>query len=820
MAVGWAADKRAADLTKLPPAATAKVDYLRDIEPLFKSRCMACHGATKALGGLRLHLPAQILEGGDGGIVLTPGKSAESRLVHYIAGALEGKVMPPAGPRLTAQEVGLVRAWIDQGAELPKREGAAASPASIHWAFQPICKPAVPRVKQAAWVRNPIDAFILARLEAKGLKPAQLADPITQLRRVSLDLTGLPPAPEEVDTFLKDPSPDAFERAVDRLLTSPHYGERWGRQWLDLARYADSNGYSIDGARQMWLYRDWVIQALNADLPFDRFTIEQLAGDLLPNPSREQLIATGFHRNTLVNEEGGTDAEQFRIEAVGDRVDTTGAVWMGLTVGCAKCHTHKYDPLTQREYYQLFAFFNSQDEPNLSFPSPEQSRRLAELKRQLSEAQKALAEYDRLHTIAKGESRKDDPARKLLADRVAALQKDDREFARSVNTAMVLRERPEPRPTHLMIRGDFLRKGPLVRPNVPAVLPPLPPSGTDGHPTRLDLARWLVSEKNPLTPRVTVNRVWMQYFGQGLVETENDFGVQGSLPTHPELLDYLAATFAGVPGSRFPVSGSAVPITGNKQQGTGNREQGTPWSLKGLHRLIVTSATYRQSSKHRPELKAVDPRNLLLAKQNRLRLDAELIRDTALAASGLLSRKIGGPSVFPPHPPGTEALTQVKRVWTPSKGEDRYRRGLYTWHWRSNPFPLFVTFDAPNGNVTCTRRLRSNTPNQALMLANDEMFVEMAQSLGARALREGPSDDAGRIAWMFRRCVGRQPEPGEAARLGQFLRSQFAAFQAEPTEAEKAAPRDRPAGVDAPTGASWSALARVLLNLDEFITRE
>jgi hypothetical protein len=656
----------------------------------------------------------------------------------------------------------------------------APSSKLAHWAFQPL-RPVVPPTPRGP-TGNPIDAFIRARLAKEGLQPAPEAARVTLLRRLALDLTGLPPTLEEIDAFVKDRRPDAYERQVDRLLASPHHGERWGRHWLDLARYADSNGYSIDSPRTIWPYRDWVIAALNRDLPFDQFTIEQLAGDLLPGATLGQKTATGFHRNTLVNEEGGVDPEQFRVEAVLDRVNTTGSVWLGLTLGCAQCHNHKYDPLSQREYYQLFAFFNNQDEPNLPLgvPDPNPSPFKKGRKREL--------------------------------------------------TTMVLRERATPRETHVLLGGDFTRKGAQVGPGTPAVLPPLRDfrfwifdfglqedgkaaasienpkskiqnrkSKIENVPNRLDLARWLVRPDHPLTARVHVNRVWAQYFGVGLVETENDFGTRGTPPSHPELLDWLAAEFM--------------------------RQN---WSLKALHRLIVTSATYRQSSQARADLDAIDPRNRLLARQARLRLDAEIVRDVALAASGLLDRRIGGPSVFPPQPEGIYLFTQKPHAWKTSTGPDRYRRGLYTFFQRSAPYPALTVFDAPDANSACTRRGRSNTPLQALTLLNDRAFLELARGLAERVLREVPNGDPERLRYAFRLCLAREPSPLEAQRLERYLRLQLEEFEAEPAEAQALlAPLKKadpgavpPAAVDLPRRAAWTALARVLLNLDEFITRE
>jgi mono/diheme cytochrome c family protein len=758
-------------LVTTAPAAAADlaVDYAREIKPLLTRSCVDCHGPVKQRSGLRVDTVAALKEGGNSGPAIVPGRADESRLVHAVTGANDVIRMPPKEPHLTPAEIAVIKQWIDEGAKAPAEEAVAKE---IHWAFRPVQQPEMPAVRAAAWVRNRIDAFILARLEKESIAPSPEADRATLLRRLALDLTGLPPTPAEVDAFVADRGPDAYERQVDRLLASPHYGERWGRHWLDLARYADSNGYSIDAPRSIWPYRDWVINALNRDLPFDQFTVEQLAGDLLPDATVEQKVATGFHRNTQINEEGGIDKEQFRVESVVDRVNTTGAVWLGLTIGCCQCHNHKFDPLRQSEYYQLFAFFNNQDEPNLPL-GPADPKAPAS----------GVASAPRV------------PA----SGAASGPRAPGRRGAPQTLTTMVLQERATPRETHLLIGGDFTRKGMRVTPGTPAVLPPLPPPA-GRTPNRLDLARWLVDPQNPLTARVLVNRVWGQYFGLGLVETENDFGTQGTPPSHPELLDWLAAEVV--------------------RQG---------WSLKALHRLLVTSATYRQSSNARPELATVDPRNRLLARQARLRLEAEVVRDVCLAASGLLNPRVGGPSVFPPQPEGVGQFTQVKRAWAPSDGLARYRRGLYTHFWRAAPHPALTVFDAPDAGTTCTRRNRSNTPLQALTLLNDAGFSEYAYGLAARLLAETQlSGDSRLVRQAFRLCLGREPAEPELRRLAAFLTKQEARYAADAAGAAELLKGGGPAGqqlnevAGVPDGhkAALVLLARVLLNLDEFITRE
>ena len=664
----------------------------------------------------------------------------------------------------------------------------AAAKGEKHWAYVKPVRPVLPQVRDAQWPRNAIDYFVLARLEKEGIAPSPEPSRETLARRVYLDIVGLPPE--------RNLDRDRYDEVVLRLLESPHHGERWARWWLDVARYADSNGYSIDAPRSIWKYREWVINALNRDLPFDEFVIEQLAGDLLPNPTLEQKIATGFNRNTQINQEGGIDPEQFRVEGVMDRVNTTATAFLGLTVACAQCHDHKFDAISQREYYQFYAFFNNSIEdghgksaPEGMLEIPEEVEQSADLEKEIEETEGDLDRYLNTHgdALAKLEQAADvsklKPAvrqaiavpfaqRTLQQKRVAyaAFRPDDADFkARNAKlsrlekkeakpiTTLVMRELKDPRESVIFTKGDFTRRGEKVAPGVLKVLH----EPTQPLQNRLDLARWLVHPDNPLLARVIVNRVWQQYFGRGLVETENDFGVQGSPPSHPELLDWLATEFLQT------------------------------WSLKHIHRLIASSATYRQSSKVRPELSAIDPNNKLLARQNRLRLDAEVVRDVCLAASGLLNPKIGGPSVFPPQPTGVMTLGQVKRDWKPSTGPDRYRRGMYTFFWRATPHPALTVFDSADGLSTCTRRMRSNTPLQALTLLNDEAFYEFAHAFANGIIREGPKDDLSRIDYAFRLCLTRNPTAAECTRLLQLLGE-----------------------------TDWPTVARVLLNLDETISRE
>ena len=805
-----------------------------EVRPTFQTRCAQCHNDALRTSGFSVASRESVLQGGNRGEAVALDRPAESLLLRALRH--EGTLKMPAGGELAPAEIAAVERWIEIGAPWPEGQLAdRPDSGDRHWSFQPIERPAVPTVARPGWTRNPIDRFVLARLDEAGLQPSPEAAPATLLRRVHLDLTGIPPDPAEVRAYLADSRPDAYERLVERLLDSPRYGERWGRHWLDLARYADSNGYNADAPRKIWMYRDWVIGALNHDLPFDRFVIEQLAGDLLPNPTRQQLVATGFHRNTLLNLEGGVDFEQYRVEAVVDRVDVTGMAFLGLTLGCARCHDHKYDPISQREFYELFAFFNSIDElsgafdnaegrarayePVLEFGTAEQYARKAALQAQLramrteqrqyqaellakqSEWEAGLTE-DELGRLPVGVQRiLRTPPEKRLPGRLVyvknaylaqdlGFQERKRAIASvtellpDIPSTLIMRELPDSRPTHVLLQGDFLHKGVQVQPGTPAVLPPL----RGDRPSRLDFARWLVDSRNPLTPRVTVNRIWQRYFGRGIVPTENDFGAQGEPPSHPRLLDWLASEFVA-----------------------------QDWSLKALHRLILTSATYRQSSASRPDLAGKDESNTLFGRQNRLRVEAEIVRDLALSASGLLETEIGGPSVFPAQPPDV----MIRNPWPESTGKDRYRRGLYTHFWRTSPHPGLMVFDSPDSLTAATRRNRSNTPLQALTLLNDAGFHEFAQGLARRVLRERPDGpQAERLDHAFRVCLARSPSPIEREALQRLLAAQRDAFQTHPKRVGEALTLGAADGLEPAETAAWTAVAGVLMNLDEFITRE
>jgi len=685
-------------------SATYAQDFAKDVQPIFAERCVRCHGEKRQEGGLRLDVRRRAMQGGDTGLAISPKESAKSEIVQRITSTVKTKRMPPTGPLLTNTEIDLIRTWIDRGAAWPD---ALAGKESFqdHWAFRPVQRPTPPAVKSKDRVHNPIDAFILGRLEKNGLTLSPDADRPTLIRRLYLDLIGLPPSPDDVERFVKDDRSNAYEQLVDTLLDSRHFGERWGRHWLDLARFAESDGYENDRLRKdAWRYRDWVVDSFNRDMPFDQFTVEQLAGDLLPKPTTDQLIAVGLHRNTLWNSAASADKEEFRTLAIKDRTDTTGTAWMGLTLGCAKCHSHKYDPISQREYYQLYAFFNNTDNDDVKIPGD-----------------------------------------KAQAQSLRAVQRD----------------------TFVHQRGNFLQRGVAVKPGTPAFMPALKPSGASAN--RLDLARWLVTPEHPLTARVAVNHFWLHLFGQPLVPASDNFGLNGEPPTHPELLDWLASEF----------------VRGK-------------WSRKAILKTIVLSATYRQASKHRPELAKVDPNNRLLARQNRVRVEAEIVRDLALAVSGLLDPKLGGPSIVPPFPAGLlEQNVTNEGLKLPTK--EHHRRGIYIHVQRTLTHPSLAAFDVADGNQCSVQRERSVTPIQALTLLNDPVFVECSQALGKR-LCTATAEREDRLRLGFQLCLGRSPSAAELAVLVELVQAQ-----------QKFGATDE---------ATWAGVARTLINLEKFITRE
>ena len=989
-------------------AASAAPDFDKDVRPILSESCLECHSLDKAKGGLALVTREDAVKTLKSGVpALIPGKPAESELIKRVATTHDDEIMPPKEKKpLTAKQIETLRQWIASGADWP-----------AHWAYRPVGESEKLKVKSQKGEKNPIDGFVREKLAEAKIVPSPEADKVTLIRRVWYDLLGLPPTPEEVDAFVKDASPNAYEKVVDVALASQHFGERWGRHWLDMARYADSDGYEKDRPRpDAWRYRDWVIGAINADMPFDQFTIEQLAGDLLPDATQEQIVATAFHRQTLTNTEGGTDQEQFRVEATFDRTETTGTVWMGLSVGCARCHTHKYDQITQKEYFQIFAFYNNGDEVTRQVPtSPSEwsayeqkngsaVKKLVPLQKEVDQAKasipvklpewekevqarlakareakltqtftplevanisskagstfKALPDGSQLAggkaenvdvytieiaptakpitalqievlpdeslpkngpgrssggnfvlsevTATSGQlpvllhSAKADVEQKefkavgvidgkpetgwavggfvgkphiltlqlanpLPAGSPLRLQLDQnhgknhhnlgrfRVLAASEETeasiapqevVKILNEEPkrrnpvviealyawmekldvdvmmattelttaqaklpkaplmdvrviaqrnrDARTTKVLHRGDFLSPAEAVKPAALAVLPPIKTRAAEAD--RLDFARWLVSRENPLTARVTVNHIWARLFGEGIVRTVNDFGVRGDQPSHPVLLDWLAATFMDE----------------------------DHWSRKKFIKRIMMSATYRQSSAHRVDLLEVDPQNKLLARQNRMRVEGEVVRDLYLASSGLLSEKIGGPSVYPPMPPDIAALSYANNFkWATSTGENRNRRGMYTFFKRTAPHPDLMTFDCPDANTTNVKRTVSNTPLQALTTLNAESYAEAAKALAKRVMEDKAlANDDDRLARAFRLCVSRAPMEKELKSLRSLLYDSRTWYAGHAEEAKALIKGYESTGTATDELAAWTATARIVLNLDEFVTRE
>lgn len=1011
-------------------------DFAAEIEPIFRDKCYSCHGAEQQFGQLRLDSRSVATSAGPSGQRIVPHDALASSIYQRVAGLGEGNRMPMGG-QLSDAEIMLVKAWIDSGAVWPEGRGADAA-LHQHWAFVPPSRPEQPQLEDGHGAASPIDSFVLARLEAEGLEPSPAASKETLIRRLSLDLTGLPPSLEDTQHYLNDTAPGAYERLVDRLLASPHYGERWGRIWLDAARYADSDGFEKDKPRQVWFYRDWVVDALNSDMPYDRFVVEQVAGDLLPGTSQRERVATGFLRNSMINAEGGANPEQFRMEAMFDRMDAIGKAVLGLTVQCAQCHDHKFDPISQRDYYRMFAYINNSHESTQAVYSADEDRLRGEIFAEIREIEAGLrelspdwrermAEWEQSEAagqphwtvldthikLGSGEKYEVLPDKSILAQGYAPTRSvvtpeaqlepgtvrafrlelltdprlplggpgrsfrgtaaltefevevapaDDPEkwktlkiglatadvnpemsilnpflfpdkdnkrrivgdvgfaidgfamsawsidagpgrrntprkavfqlaepleieeptlvkFKLSMNhggynsddnqslnlgryrlsltaaenaeadplpesirelisrggqrtpeqeeelfgywrttvaewaeanrkiedlwgkypegsSQLVMDERPAPRMTSVLQRGDFLRPTEQVEAGVPGFLHPMP--GREELPSRLAFAQWLVDRDSPTTARAIVNRLWQGHFGTGIVETSEDLGRQAADPSHPELLDWLA-----------------VELMEND------------WSLKHMHRLIVSSETYRQSSRVTPRLLELDPNNRLLARGARFRVDGELVRDIALASSGLLTAQIGGAPVYPPAP---EFLFQPPvsygpKRWYTEDGAQRYRRSLYAFRYRSVPYPVLDTFDTPTGNFACVKRDRSNTPLQALVTLNEPVFMEAARELGRRTLDEGGADDPGRIDYAFKRVLARAPSDSERSELVALLGSQRERLQSGGLDAAQLAFGEQPPEPELADGnaaalAAWTAVSRVLLNLDEAITRE
>lgn len=734
-----------------PSAMAQPVSFDRDIRPILSSNCYGCHGpgVAEPMAGLHLHEPSRAVR---------PGSPDTSPLIQRVTAADAGARMPPpsAGEALTAVQVSLLERWIEEGASFQS-----------HWAFVPPLRPEVPRPAGRERARSPVDAFVRSRLASAGMEPSPAAGRRTLIRRLSLDLTGLPPSPPQVRRFVNDTRPGAYERLVDRLLASPHHGERMAQEWMDAARYADTTGFAADFPRPMWHYRDWIIEAFNSNMPFDRFTVEQLAGDMLPDSTQSQKIATGFHRNSMQALGANPPKEEFRIKGIVDRLDTTGRVWLGLTIACAECHDHKYDPISQREYYRLFAIFNNIPHYGEGF-EVHGPRMLADLD-------------DRSLKAIDGKRPGTDMA--TLRARLAA---------DGLLTAQVMVEMDTPRQTHVHVRGSFESKGERVSPGIPAILGRIP----DGERAdRLGFARSLVDGENPLVARVFANRLWQQFFGSGLVTTVEDFGNQGEPPSHPGLLDWLAVEFV---------------------------ESG--WDIRHIVRLIVTSDTYRQSSRSGEQLQASDPYNRLLARGPRGRLPAEQIRDGMLAVSGLLSPRVGGPSVYPVQPEQVGVFRDATAGrWKTSEGPDRHRRGIYTFWQRMYPYPSLVLFDAPSRERSCVRRARSNTPLQALVLLNDPVAFEAARAFAGRILSAAqPGTDAARIEFAYETALSRAPDEDEFRLFRSFLQGQRERFESSPGDAKAVAGGSGSGHAALPAAelATWTMAASTILALDEAITKQ
>ena len=827
----------------------AEIDFEKEIKPIFVKHCNDCHGPDAREGGLRFTGRKDLLLRNDSGkTAVVDGHSDQSELIHRITTKDEDEKMPPVdeGEPLSAHQILLLKKWIDSGAHWPETKDQKK-----HWSYIKPIRPELPKVNRQDWVQNPIDSFVLARMENldKPLAPSKQADPAKLLRRVYLDLIGLPPSPEEVDRFLKAPSKDHYEKIVNKLLASPRYGEKWARPWLDLARYADSNGFQADQIRSVWPYRDWVIKALNDDMPFDQFTIEQIAGDLLPKSQLSQKIATGFHRCTTCNIEAGVDPEENRTNQIIDRVNTTGLVWLGTTMECAQCHNHKYDPFTQQDYYQIFAFFNNTplevaqqnmsvsydfSGPKLLMPIPDKQQiKLANLNKQnekiqsqLKKRQKELTssragweelllasianpdtndipENIRKIILLKSTERSNDQKTKLsqfhenrdepcssMKKKLSRIKKEIDDL--QPDSTLVMVEMPKSRESYIFKRGEFLNKGAMVNQAIPNHLHSLPEGSSDN---RLGFANWLVSRENPLVARVTINRWWYDFFGRGIVTTQEDFGSQGDPPSHPKLLDWLAVELM---------------------------DHG--WSIKNIHKLIVTSATYQQSSHVTNEQLSDDPYNIYLARGSRLRLSAETIRDNALAISGLLSTKMYGPPVYPPQPENIwRHIGRGAPKYITSTNEDRYRRGIYVVWRRSAPYPSFINFDATD-RASCTiKRSRTNTPLQALTLLNDPAYVEITFGLAKRLAEKkikGNKSERERIEYGFRLAVSRVPTEKEISLLLNIFQEEKNRFSKDLESAKKLIPKEqRLSNVPVPELAAWFYISNILLNLDETITK-
>lgn len=725
------------------------IDYNMHVRPIINENCIVCHGGVKKSSNLSFLFREEALAVNKSGKrAIVPGDVAISEMIARIKNHDPEERMPLDYDPLSKKEIEILTRWIEQGAEWKD-----------HWAYVAPQKPNIPENSNDNWVRNPIDQFILNRLEEQSIEPSVEADKATLIRRVSLDITGVPPSIESLNKFLNDDSENAYEKVVDRLLSSPQYGERWATMWLDLARYGDTKGYQKDLHREIWKYRDWLIDAFNQNKPFDQFTIEQLAGDLLPNATKDQLIATAFHRNSMTNDESGTDNEEFRNAAVLDRVNTTWEVWQGTTFSCVQCHSHPYDPFRQEEYYQFFAAFNNTEDADLQ------------------------PEVPFMEVYSKVDEARIDSIKNWIAENVNSSQAEKELKAIKPVKLPIMKElkAEERRETHVFLKGNWMDKGKRVTSGVPALMPPLPEGETAD---RLGMARWLVSGENPLTARVTVNRFWAQFFGKGIVETLDDFGSQGAAPTHPELLDWMALQFQGE----------------------------MDWDMKSLVKLMVTSATYKQSSKVTAESLEKDPYNDLLSRASRLRLSAEQVRDQALAVSGLLNNKMFGPSVMPFQPEGVWKVISSNAKWVMSGQEDTYRRAIYTYKRKTSPYPSMMTFDSPSGEVCVSKRISTNTPLQALVTLNDPVFVEAANALADITMQQS-EDVEEQINYAFQKALLRKPSQQEL----QIMKSlyQDVNIETEQTDEVEIAALNREV-----LKSPMAVVSNAILNLDEFVTRQ
>ncbi|MEM8526850.1 MAG: PSD1 and planctomycete cytochrome C domain-containing protein [Bacteroidota bacterium] len=754
------------------------VDFNRDVRPILNKNCLSCHGGVKQLGELSFLFEEDALQLTESNVyAIIPGNAKGSELIKRIKHSDPELQMPPEQEPLSKEDITTLEKWINQGAHW-----------GTHWAYQVPQNPEIPELKAPKYfpIRNPIDQFALRKMEEKKLSPSKKADKATLLRRVSLDLIGLPPTQKELADFQADKSENSYEKVVDRLLTSPRFGEHWASMWMDLARYGDSQGYQKDPYRSIWMYRDWLIKAFNEDMPFDQFTIEQLAGDLLPEPKESQLIATAFHRNTMTNDEGGTDDEEFRVAAVLDRVNTTWEVWQATTMSCVQCHSHPYDPFRHEEYYTSYAFFNNTADADKYDDRPYISTYPMKDKTKLAKLTASLKGIPRIKETL--ESAAIDSIRTLInqapsTPEIQAL-KDTLEHFKKVRTPIFQELSDEKaRKSYLFERGNWLVHGQEVQPGIPNSLDLENGELND----RLALANWLVSNQNPLTARVTVNRFWAQLFGQGLVKTIEDFGTQSLPPTHPELLDWLALHF----------------------------QNDLDWSIKKLLKTMVLSSTYQQSSAVQEEHLFTDPSNEYLARASRVRLSAEQIRDQALAVSGLLSDKMYGRSVMPPQPDGIWQVIRNVLKWEESKAEDRYRRALYTFWRRSSPYPAFLTFDSPTKELCVSRRIRTNTPLQALATLNDTVYVEAARALGNMMYNYQSANIEEKIAFGYEQAILQQADKETLEVLIQEYETQLRYYKKQPALAQKMALKER----KAEQLAALSVVGNIILNLDAFLVK-